>query len=815
MTAAWTPRARLSPSRLDASSPACQAAYRLFRITQTSENSNKHHYLACSGWELYGQLYAADGHSPYVWQQPAAASSSSSLLSRSSPAFASSSFSSAASSSSSPASAFTLTYVSDFDTNGVIHHIATHASFSPWHNPHSAGLLTVAASSLADDSVGVDAIVGHDVVRCVTRNEEGSWFSIDLHGRLLLLTAYTLRHYSSWDTECLRNWRLEGSRDGEQWDVLREHENDDSLKGKGSTHTWQISCSLAYSRFRIVQTAENSNRHHYLACSGWEMYGVLHDKPDSNGTEPMDVSADAAAAAPMPVSPLAVAPHSVTSPSSSSSSAPVFSSPTSSVQSSPGAHEMQHSLAPSAAHFFPAVGAAAFASASASSVPSVHTAPAASSQSFFSGGHAVSSPGYSYQWDSFEKGGFLLVAGSVVRNSGSGDKWQMVRSVQSFSSGHHRIAVKVTSDPQTSNTWRFIVGVVPATLDCSGSKQWVGTGGSWGYIAGTGGKCHNAARSDEYGERWGDGDVVGIVLDFDARTIEFWRNDCSQAVAYRDLDGPVHIAASLTAADSQLALVPFLYGREEDSDRSVSAQRACAAADVPFPPAAAAAPAASAAAAPASASHLSAAHHVRSNTPTSSPHAPPSFNRAATLPAPLSLPQALSSCWDPAHKSAFLTLDASQTVVHNSGSSDKWQCVRSLSALTRAPFSSSAVRCFRIELLEAPATPNSWQMIVGVVPAAFTCQGNKQWVGAAGSWGYIAGTGGKCYGEPKSRAYGEQWGRQGDVIHCRVDLDAGSIEFSKNGVSQGVAFSEGVVPPVYAAVSLTATGAAVRLTIES
>ena len=41
---------------------------------------------------------------------------------------------------------------------------------------------------------------------------------------------------------------------------------------------------------------------------------------------------------------------------------------------------------------------------------------------------------------------------------------------------------------------RFIIGVIPASLDCTGSKQWVGTNGSWGYIAGTGGKCHMQAK---------------------------------------------------------------------------------------------------------------------------------------------------------------------------------------------------------------------------------------------------------------------------------------------------------------------------------
>lgn len=118
-----------------------------------------------------------------------------------------------------------------------------------------------------------------------------------------------------------------------------------------------------------------------------------------------------------------------------------------------------------------------------------------------------------------------------------------------------------------------------------------------------------------------------------------------------------------------------------------------------------------------------------------------------------------------------------------------------------------------MELVECPKTNNSWQVIVGVVPPAFTCSGNKQWVGAAESWGYIGGTGGKCFNVPKSMDYGEKYGRPGDVISVLLDFGTGSIEFLRNGVSQGVAFTN-LSGTVYAAVSLTATGATARLSIQ-
>jgi hypothetical protein len=60
--------------------------------------------------------------------------------------------------------------------------------------------------------------------------------------------------------------------------------------------------------------------------------------------------------------------------------------------------------------------------------------------------------------------------------------------------------------------------------------------------------------------------------------------------------------------------------------------------------------------------------------------------------------------------------------------------------------------------------------------------------------------------------YGDKYGF-GDVIGCQLDWDAKTIEYYKNGVSQGVAFTS-LTSPCYAAVSLTGTGASARVRIR-
>ena len=100
-------------------------------------------------------------------------------------------------------------YQSDFDANGIVHYIATQNGTQPWQNPAKAGWIRITTSGILHDSVDETAVVGHEVVRCVTKADANAWFAIDFIDKFVAPTHYTLRHYSSWDTECLRSWKFE------------------------------------------------------------------------------------------------------------------------------------------------------------------------------------------------------------------------------------------------------------------------------------------------------------------------------------------------------------------------------------------------------------------------------------------------------------------------------------------------------------------------------------------------------------------------------------------------------------------------------
>jgi hypothetical protein len=108
-----------------------------------------------------------------------------------------------------------------------------------------------------------------------TKNEARSWVRLDLpDGRSLLLTHYSLRHGR--ESGRLLHWQLQGSSDGQQWEVLKNHFYDMSLphEGFGVAH-WPVSVTKAYRCFRILQTGANSLDNNYLCCAGINHFAEL------------------------------------------------------------------------------------------------------------------------------------------------------------------------------------------------------------------------------------------------------------------------------------------------------------------------------------------------------------------------------------------------------------------------------------------------------------------------------------------------------------------------------------------------------------
>ena len=174
-----------------------------------------------------------------------------------------------------------FTFEEAFDKKGVLYHLATHGSTSAYSNPHSSNRVVASLSSIGNSVVPNGCPTrfvqgpSHDGQYNYTNNEANSWMAVDLK-RHLAPSHYCLR---SEKQSCrLRNWQLEGSKDGASWTCLREHVNDSSLAATPfSVAAWPIDNAAAahFRHFRILQTGPNSSGHYQLMCAGIEVYGRL------------------------------------------------------------------------------------------------------------------------------------------------------------------------------------------------------------------------------------------------------------------------------------------------------------------------------------------------------------------------------------------------------------------------------------------------------------------------------------------------------------------------------------------------------------
>uniref|UniRef100_A0A1A9V2A8 E3 ubiquitin-protein ligase n=1 Tax=Glossina austeni TaxID=7395 RepID=A0A1A9V2A8_GLOAU len=168
----------------------------------------------------------------------------------------------------------------DFDEEGLIYYIGSNGKTCEWVNPAQYGLVQVTSSEGKTLPYGkLEDILSRDSisVNCHTKDNKKAWFAIDL-GVYIIPNAYTLRHARGYGRSALRNWMLQGSKDGVNWITLVTHTDDKSLVEPGSTSTWPIVCApdenQGFRHVRVQQNGRNaSGQTHYLSLSGLEIYG--------------------------------------------------------------------------------------------------------------------------------------------------------------------------------------------------------------------------------------------------------------------------------------------------------------------------------------------------------------------------------------------------------------------------------------------------------------------------------------------------------------------------------------------------------------
>eukprot|EP01084_Bolivina_argentea_P066127 120548_1 len=153
----------------------------------TDKNDNGHWFLCCSGFEIYGDLkYIAPNKIELPGFQ-------------------------------------TFKYQYDFDENGIIYAIGTNFGDDiTWKNPYQKGLVGLKSSGMKSDSKPIQNLIGRVAgIRCLCEETPNAWWYIDFKDDIKIRpTNYTLRHYTSWNIEALRNWKFEGSNDSKNWECI-------------------------------------------------------------------------------------------------------------------------------------------------------------------------------------------------------------------------------------------------------------------------------------------------------------------------------------------------------------------------------------------------------------------------------------------------------------------------------------------------------------------------------------------------------------------------------------------------------------------
>lgn len=147
--------------------------------------------------------------------------------------------------------------------------------------------------------------------------------------------------------------------------------------------------------------------------------------------------------------------------------------------------------------------------------------------------------------------------------------------------------------------------------------------------------------------------------------------------------------------------------------------------------------------------------------------------------------------WSPADKSATISLSSGDLIATKTGASSYGG--------VRATHPVIGKKYFEVYISSVGAGPF---MVVGVLNPAANLGVN---IGADNAgWGYYQETGDKIHGG-EQQSYGASFTGPGTVVGVAVDADSGSVEFFRNGESQGTAFT-GMGGDLYPAVSLWRAG---------
>jgi len=170
------------------------------------------------------------------------------------------------------------------DCQGLFYWLGKNKGLEAWQNPVSKGYIAISCSSSwggGPPDTSLCALGGNQPhVFFWTNNEPNGWISFDINPNNKNMIKFIPTHYVyGFQTNMWlpRNWNFEGSVDGNVWDVLKAHVNDQTIMN-ATVFTFEVNNVVqGYRYFRMRVTGPDSSATNYLGLSGFEMFGkVIH-----------------------------------------------------------------------------------------------------------------------------------------------------------------------------------------------------------------------------------------------------------------------------------------------------------------------------------------------------------------------------------------------------------------------------------------------------------------------------------------------------------------------------------------------------------
>ncbi|GMH91865.1 hypothetical protein TL16_g12175 [Triparma laevis f. inornata] len=161
----------------------------------------------------------------------------------------------------------------------------------------------------------------------------------------------------------------------------------------------------------------------------------------------------------------------------------------------------------------------------------------------------TSSPGVAFTFDRASVGPSIFVSTDGLSASfGGNESWSTVLGSTPFVSGVNSWKIRIDS----SQTSYLFIGL--ATKQADTSSFLGGDEFGWGYI-GDRALYHKRAKQKVYGEKFSQGDEIGVTLDMDKGTLSFSRNDEDLGVAFTGLAGELYPAVAFYNQSQRVSLV--------------------------------------------------------------------------------------------------------------------------------------------------------------------------------------------------------------------------------------------------------------------